>query len=141
LKNREQVVEYRRRAIQALLSNEIPKMQATRAEFKRRFGMELTISKDQLDEAMKNRMVSRTERIMDRMPPDLRPQYQAMLASRAPNLGLTEEQVTGAETARQRMQNRRIETAPLTAEQQQLMQELPAQAESAKRGFGTFQGY
>ena len=141
LKNREQVVEYRRRAIQALLNNEIPKMQATRAEFKRRFGMELTISKDQLDDAMKNRTVSRTERIMDRMPPDLRPQYQAMLASRAPNLGLTEEQVTGAETARQRMQNRRIETRPLTAEQQQLMQELPAQAESAKQGFGTFQGY
>jgi hypothetical protein len=133
LKNREQIVEYRRRAIQALLSNEIPKMRSVQAEFERRFGIKLTISKDQLDEAMKNRVVSRTERIMDRMPPELRSQYQAMAAGRAEHLGLQSEDITGAETARQRMQNRRIEARPLTVEQQQIMQQ--------ESGFTPFSGY
>ena len=123
LKNREQIVEYRRKAIQALLNNEIPKMQGIRAEFKRRYGIELTISKDQLDEAMKNRLVPRTERILDRMPPELRPQYQQLVASRAPQLGVEAEAITGADTARQRMQARQINSLPLNEEQRAAVQQ------------------
>lgn len=133
LKNREQIVEYRRRAIQALLSNEIPKMQSIKAEFKRRYGMELTISKDQLDSAMENRLVSRTERILDRMPPEQRPLFQAMAAQRAPNLGVEQEAITGANTARQRAESRRINALPLTAEQQQVA--------AQETGMQSFQGY
>jgi hypothetical protein len=102
VKNREQIVEYRRKAIQALLNNEIGKMQSVRSEFKRRYGMDLTISKDQLDEAIKNRTVSRTERILDRMPPDQRPMFQQIAAGRAPQMGVAEEAIVGADTARQR---------------------------------------
>jgi len=123
LKNREQIVEYRRKAIQALLNNEIPKMQGIRAEFKRRYGIELTISKDQLDEAMKNRLVPRTERILDRMPPELRPQYQQLVASRAPQLGVEAEAITGADTARQRMQARQINSLPFNEEQRAAVQQ------------------
>jgi len=132
LKNREQVVEYRRKAIQALLNNEIPKMQGIRAEFKRRFGMELTISKDQLDEAMKNRLVPRTERILDRMPPDLRPQYAQLVAGRAPELGVEAEAIMGADTARQRMQARQFNALPVTPEQRAAVQEP---------GFTGFEGF
>lgn len=132
LKNREQIVEYRRKAIAALLSNEIPKMQGIRAEFKRRYGMDLTISKDQLDEAIKNRTVSRTERILDRMPPDQRPMFQQLAAGRAENMGITEESLMAADTARQRAQARRLEVPPFTQEQQQVMQEM---------GFQGFQGF
>jgi hypothetical protein len=123
LKNREQIVEYRRKAIQALLNNEIGKMQGIRSEFKRRYGMELTISKDQLDEAMKNRLVPRTERILDRMPPELRPQYQQLVASRAPELGVEAEAIMGADTARQRMQARQVNALPLGPEQRAVLQE------------------
>ena len=135
LKNREQIVEYRRRAIAALLANEIPKMQGVRQEFKRRFGMDLTISKDQLDEAIKNRTVSRTERILDRMPPDQREMYQQLAAGRAENLGLEPEAVAGANTARERAQARRIQTPPVTQEQQAAAQGLGMQ------GFPGFQGF
>jgi hypothetical protein len=134
LKNREQIVQYRQRAIQALLSNEIPKMQSIRAEFKRRYGMELTISKEQLDDAVKNRTVSRTERILDRMPPDQRPMFQQMAAGRAENLGLPEEALTGADTARQRMQARRIDPVVLSPEQQ-------AVAAASSGGFEPFGSY
>jgi hypothetical protein len=135
LKNRDQIVDYRRRAIAALLSNEIPKMQSIKAEFKRRYGMDLTISKEQLDQAMTNRLVSRTERIMDRIPPELRPQYQAMTAGRAPELGVAAEAITGADTARQRMQARQINTLPLTAEQRQVMAQETGQAFESFGGF------
>jgi hypothetical protein len=135
LKNRDQIVEYRRRAIAALLSNEIPKMQSVKAEFKRRFGIELTISKDQLDEAMKNRLVSRTERIMDRMPPEMRGQFQQLAAGRAPEMGVGAEAITGADTARQRMQARQIEALPLTNEQRQVMAQETGQAFESFGGF------
>ena len=141
LKNREQIVQYRRRAIQALLSNEIPKMQSIKAEFKRRYGMELTISKEQLDDAMQNRLVSRTERILDRMPPDQRPMFQQMAAGRAANLGLEEGAIAGADTARQRAQARAINAVPLTEQQQQRMAEEAYLAEGKRRSFEQFQGY
>lgn len=135
LKNRDQIVEYRRRAIAALLANEIPKMQGIKQEFKKRFGMELTISKDQLDEAMKNRLVPRTERILERIPPELRGQFQQLAAGRAAELGVGAEAIMGADTARQRMQARQIGTLPLTAEQQAVMaQETGKPFES----FGSF---
>lgn len=135
IKNRDQILEYRRRAIQALLNNEIPKMQAVKAEFKRRYGMELTISKDQLDAAMQNRTVSRTERILDRMPPELRGQFQQLAAGRAENLGLEASAITAADTARQRAQARRIEVPPMTAEQQAVIQQETGQAFEAFKGF------
>lgn len=141
LKNREQIVEYRRRAIAALLSNEIPKMQSIKAEFKRRYGMDLTISKDQLDAAMENRLVSRTERILDRMPPEQRPLFQQMASGRAANLGLAEEAITGANTARQRAEARRINALPLTADQQQVMAEEAYRAEGRNKAVESFQGY
>jgi len=141
LKNREQIVDYRRRAIQALLSNEIPKMQSIKSEFKRRYGMELTISKEQLDDAMQNRLVSRTERILDRMPPDQRPMFQQMAAGRAANLGVEEGAIAGADTARQRAQARAINAVPLTEQQQQRMAEEAYLAEGKRRSFEQFQGY
>jgi hypothetical protein len=133
LKNREQIVDYRRRAISALLGNEIGKMQGIRAEFKRRFGMDLTISKDQLDEAIKNRTISRTERILDRMPPDQRPMYQQMAAARAAEMGVEPEAIVGADTARQRAESRRVQAVPLTEEQRQVIATEP--------GFKGFEGF
>lgn len=133
IKNRDQVVEYRRKAISALLANDIPKMQSVRSEFKRRYGMDLTISKEQLDEATKNRMVSRTERLLDRMPPDLRPQFMQLAQGRSAQLGLPEEAIVGADTARQRMEARRIQAVPLNPEQQAAFQEA--------QPFQGFQGF
>ena len=135
LKNREQIVEYRRKAIAALLSNEIPKMQSIKGEYKKRFGMDLTISKAQLDEAMKNRLVSRSERIMDRMPPELKGQYQQLAAGRADQMGVPSEAIIGADTARQRMQARAIQTLPLTQEQRQVM------SQETGKPFESFGGY
>jgi hypothetical protein len=142
IKNRDQILEYRRKAISALLANEIGKMQSIRAEFKKRYGMDLTISKDQLDQAIQNRTVSRTERILDRMPPDQRGQFQQMAAGRAPQLGLEAEAITGADTARQRAQARKLEVPPLSPEQQQVMAQMAAQADAGKQGgFEAFKGF
>jgi hypothetical protein len=138
IKNRDQILQYRQRAIQALLGNDIPKMQSIKDEFKRRYKMDLTISKEQLDQAIKNRTVSRTERILDRMPPDQRPMFQQLAASRAQNLGIPADAIVGADTARQRMEARRIDPIPLTPEQQQIMAE---EAARAKGGFPSFEQY
>jgi hypothetical protein len=135
LKNREQIVDYRRQAIAALLSNEIPKMQSIKAEFRKRFGMELTISKQQLDDAQRNRLISRSERILDRMPPELKGQYQQMAATQAERFGVESEAITGADTARQRMQARLISAPPLTDEQRQVM------SQETGKPFESFGGY
>lgn len=131
LQNRDQILDYRRRAIQALLANEVPKVQKIRDEFKRRYGMDLTISQDQLEAAQKNREVSRTERILDRMPPDQRAMFQQMAVKRAPNMGMTEEQFLGGDTARQRreLSGTQPPTEPLVA---------PV---SEERAFGKFEGF
>jgi len=95
--------------------------------------MDLTISKDQLDEAIKNRTISRTERILDRMPPDQRPMYQQMAAARAAEMGVEPEAIVGADTARQRAESRRVQAVPLTEEQRQVIATEP--------GFKGFEGF
>ena len=82
---------------------------------------------------MQNRLVSRSERILDRMPPDLRPQFLELAAGRAPEMGLEADALAGADTARQRMQARRVEALPLGPEQQQ--------AAAQARPFEPFGGY
>jgi hypothetical protein len=136
IKNRDNILDYRRRAIQALLSNEVPKMQGIKEEFKRRFGMNLTISQTQLDTAIQNRTVSRTERLLDRMPPDQRGAFQEMAAQRAYQMGVPEEAIVGADTARQRMQTRSFNALPFTPEQQQVMsQEVQAKSFDPPQAF------
>jgi len=136
LKNRDQIVNYRQRAIQALLSNEIPRMQAIKSEFKKRYGMDLTISKEQLDSAQKNRLISRTERILDRMPPDQRAQFQQQAVSRAPEMGLEAEVIMGADTARERMQGRLTQQQPMSPEQVEVMRQ-----ETGNPGYQPFSTY
>ena len=97
IKQRDQILEYRRNYLDALLNNRIPEAQSVKAEFERRFQMPLTITKQQLESSQKNREVPRTERIVDRMPAAVRAAYTRILTpqipTQPPGVGVTPEQV------------------------------------------------
>lgn len=145
VKNRDQIVEYRRQAIAAVLANNVPKMQQIRSTFERRFGMPLTITEQQIKEAVRLRQVPRTERILDRLPPDIKPLYTEMVAnSKSDNLALTREQIIEAETSRQRNAVRAIEPVRLDPATLAALREAMKQPDAEEQvgtsfiGFGAF---
>lgn len=77
-KNTEEIREYRRRAIRALLNGDMGQYEGLREQFQTRFKVPLVITREQLDDAIKLRQVPRGERMMDRMDPAVREQFIAM---------------------------------------------------------------
>jgi hypothetical protein len=102
---RDDIIEARREYLTALVANDIGKANAVKVDFQRRHGLPLTVSRQQVNAFIRSREVPRTERILDRLPSDARPEYLRMVgASRggASRLGLTEEQLYSAMTAKDR---------------------------------------
>lgn len=144
IKNRDQIVEYRRRMVQALMNNEVGKATGVRDEFQKRFGIPLTVTKAQLDEAYKSRSVSRSERMLDRMPPDIRPQFLDAAKSRAEQMNLTPDDLANTGSSKARAFDRRLDAVQLDPETVQSMQQLVAQDKAnkaASEGFAKFAGY
>jgi hypothetical protein len=116
---REVTVDYRRRALAALLSNNINKAQSIRREYERRTGLPLTISEEQMRRAMESRQVSRPERTLNRMPKDARPFYRQLLANDASLTGVSAEALMQAETIKARQQLAQTNAYPMTSEEAQ----------------------
>ena len=72
----EEVRNYRRRAINHLIGGDIHRYKGVTAEFERRFKLPLTISKSQLDSAMRVREEARGDRIVDQLPAASREDYR-----------------------------------------------------------------
>ena len=136
VRNREEIVQARREMIQALLSNNVRKAMSVRQKFQRKFGFPLTVTKQQLAAAMKLRQVPRPERILDRMPRDVRLQYARIMAASG------QEGVLAGATARERAGVApRADAVRLDPQTIEKLKELAAEEEklrSAREGEATF---
>ena len=79
LSNREQMRDYRRQWITAVLGNNIAEAERVKAEFERRFKFPLTVSKSQMKNAIKLRERSVVSRIGETMERGSREAYQGAL--------------------------------------------------------------
>lgn len=99
-KNAEEIAGVRRQAINAMLNGDTAGFDAAKAQFQKRFGMPLVFSRSQMQEAIKLRDVPRPERMLDRLPVELRPQYLQMAAATDPSrFGITPEQLVGGRSS------------------------------------------
>ena len=86
IKNRQAVVDERRKYLDAVLSNDMGKAARVKAAFEKRFKFPLSVSKDQVDRAIQLREVPLKERMYQRMTPDIRPQVRPYLTERLETL-------------------------------------------------------
>ena len=117
MKQRENIRNVRRKAIAALMSNDIERYMKLKERFESDFknpdtgeSIPLTFTKRQLKDYVKNLSVARTERILQGISPELRPIYQESIGGRAEALGVPREVITNADisttTARNKYFNR-----------------------------------
>ena len=88
---REDILERRRAYLQKLFANDVSGANDVAADFEEVYKIPLTITKRHLDAYAKSRIIPRDERILDRMPTDMRHLYARLVAGRGPNMGLPPE--------------------------------------------------
>lgn len=89
VKQRDEVLKYRQEYLRAVASNEFERAAQVQADFTKRFkGLPLTVTQEQAEQFLNNRVVGRTERTLDRIPPEVRWHYQKMVeaSGRSPDL-------------------------------------------------------
>ena len=98
INNRDEMIELRREYIRYLLGGDVEKAQGVAREHMKRFGIPLTVGKDQVEAALKLRMQPRPERLLDRMPPEARAIYAERVAATMPpgSLGIPNEMLYGS---------------------------------------------
>ena len=103
LANRQEIVGLKRQYKDAVLGNNMAQAAAIEGEYRKRFGMSMTVKPDEWDSAIRLREVTVGERMVDAMPVDMRPTYQQSLGNpmEAP-MGLPEGGLYRGETAKQR---------------------------------------
>jgi len=143
IQQRDQIVESRREVLRLLFSNETQKAEALRNEFKKRHGFPLTVTKQQLTEAMRTRQTPRAERILERLPPDARPYYQrlAAVSGVAERSALPREALVELSTARSRDSLRQVQTVNLDPATVHRMRQLADEAAQQERAGRSFVGY
>jgi hypothetical protein len=82
VKQREQMVEYERRIVNATLNGDHGRAQQVALEFQKRFGFMPKIERSQFQTALRNKQLDRTERILTRMDPQIRELYGQMAGER-----------------------------------------------------------
>lgn len=79
VKQREEILQKRHEYMRAIASNEFGRAAAIAQDFQTKFkGVPLTVTREQVERYLGNRTASRTERALDRLPPEVRSQYAAM---------------------------------------------------------------
>jgi hypothetical protein len=75
MKQRDQIIEYRRRYLNALRRNDPAKAMQVAGEYEKRFGIPLSVTQEQVKAFTRSGYVGRTERIADRLPEEVRGAY------------------------------------------------------------------
>lgn len=122
---RDEVNQYRQAYIKELMANNHDKANKTAAEFQRRFKFPLTVTKAQMNNAIKAREVPRTERILERTPAEIRGQLSQYAAGQASRFNVSAEELTGKPTSK----SRQGRTLPGSGEERE------------QRGFSGFEGF
>ena len=103
LGNREEANRIKREAIAGLMTNDTARVARAEAEYFRRFKVPLRVSKDQLRSAWRQRSVTRSERVLDSLPSEIRGRFTEIVASsQGLRTGLHPENFEKFSTTRQR---------------------------------------
>jgi plasmid stability protein len=102
MKQSEAEREARSQLINAVFTNNTRKAEKVRAEFEKKHGYRLTVSKSQMQAATRLRQQTRAERVLDRTPQDIRSQMARLVANTDPNLGVPREEFVAASRASER---------------------------------------
>jgi hypothetical protein len=98
----------RRKYKDAVLGNNMSGAGIIEAEYKKRYGVPMTVKSSEWDRAVQLRTAPLAERMLDTMPADMREQYQQSLAGLAPQFGLPPGGLEDSDTARQRQSIRQF---------------------------------
>jgi hypothetical protein len=140
VKQRDEILKYRQEYLRAVASNEYGRAAQVQADFTKRFkGLPLTVTQEQVEQFLANRTTGRTERTLDRIPPEVRWHYQKMVELTGRNPELEAGTLTAAPTAqgRERLTRAREDEARLQAlirRQQDPPRPVPAFGQSPFRG-------
>jgi hypothetical protein len=143
VKQREEIVGYRQEYMAALAANNHPKAARIKQEFERRIktpdgqSIPLTVNSRQWQAFLHSRETPRSERILDRIPPEVRPAYAALLSGREGRLGGGE---IGVGTSRQRDRAPAMTPSQMEAIQR-AMRESEIPGATKERGFGRFSSF
>lgn len=125
-KNRDEATAMKREYLKAVLNKQHGKAARVKAAYEKKFGVPMAISHQQVVAFIRNQETSRTERILDRLPREIRPQLTEVAEQ---SRTLTVPTLQGGETARQRDPQREFELPPEV--KARLLQE-------AQQGFASF---
>ena len=89
LKNRDQMRDQRRQWIASVLGNDMMKAGKVKANYERQFGMPLTVTQQQMQQAVKVREESIASRTVNSMDKDLQAQYKDFMAEAVPAAATT----------------------------------------------------
>lgn len=134
--NREEIVRYKREYIRHALGGDQAKADSWKREFERRFKIPLVVTEQQVEQFRIARETPRPERIVDRMPPEVRDHYLRALVSTRPDALAGDPAQWGAETARARAKER-LSQRPLSEETRALIQEAQ-EGQPPFSSFGAF---
>ncbi len=108
MRQRDEILKYRHEYLRRLRANDVQGAMSLVREFGSRFKdpngkpLPLTVSKDQVTRYFRQQITSRSERILDRMPPGTRGLYAGMVEKGGHAANLPREALTGGGTARAR---------------------------------------
>jgi len=108
LANRAEMVDMRRKYKDAVLGNNMTGASVIEAEYKKRYGVPMTVKSSEWDRAVQLRSAPLAERMLDTMPADMREQYQQSLSGMSEQFGLPPGGLEDSDTARQRQSIRQF---------------------------------
>ena len=110
--NRERIVDYRRRYVQAVLAGEMGRANSIRDEYQTSYGLPLTVTREQWDKAVQVRERPVMERSYEMVPKDMRAAFAPALASRRGALGVPSEEEGSVVQALARPASQRFDDRP-----------------------------
>ncbi|MEE8442713.1 MAG: hypothetical protein V3S37_03100 [Dehalococcoidia bacterium] len=79
LKNRDRIREARRDYLEAMFQSDYNRMTGIREDFERAYGIPLMLKQSHIEAMQMRRMVPRLERILNTLPPEMRPQFAQLI--------------------------------------------------------------
>lgn len=142
---RDEITRYRRLYLQKLIGGNAQGAEGIKKEYEKRFKMPMTVTKEQVRAMMKGREVGRSERILDRIPADVRPMYQNIVAqTRGANQTVSPDVLTQVATSLKRSGRTpvaQLDPAAIAAIRAQLEQQNNAQGQPSNGAFNPYSGY
>ena len=136
---REKFNQMRRSYLDKLFANDVAKAESIRGQFKRIYGFDLPVTKQQVDSYIRQREVARSERMLDRLPVELKSYFRQTLDPE--RLQLTQQQLqmkTSFERTAQQAERAPVAVDPQLAAR---LQEEIASTEQQRKLFEAFEGY